>query len=97
VEAENQGLRLLGTEGVKVMNKKLVPEPAGISMETRGRWTYISLRPLKAWRLGPRSLPKSRATYYYPKSGKRSEQPREREDAQVRPLLCYPLPAAPLS
>ncbi len=69
---------------------------AGIIMETRGQWTYATLRPLEAWRLGPRSLPKSQAIYY-PKSGKRSEQPREREVAQVRPLLCYPLPAAPLS
>ena len=80
------------------MNKKLVVlEPAGITMETRGRWSYATLRrPLEAWMLGPRSLPKSRAIYH-PKSGKRSEQPREREDAQVRPLLCYPMPAAPLS
>jgi hypothetical protein len=46
--------------------------------------------------LGPRSLPKSRAIYH-PKSGKRGEQLREREDAQVCPVLCYPLPAAPLS
>jgi hypothetical protein len=78
------------------MNKKLMPKPAGIIMETRGQWTYATLRPLEAWRLAPRSLPKSRAIYH-PKSAKRSEQPREREAAQVRPLLCYPLPAAPLS
>ena len=82
------------------MNKKLVLEPIGITMETmetRGQWTYATLRPFEAWMLGPRSLPKSQAICY-PKSGKRSEQPREREDAQeVRPLLCYPLPAAPLS
>jgi hypothetical protein len=82
------------------VNKKLMLEPTGITtetMETRGQWTYATLRPLdEAWRLAPRSSPKSRAIYY-PKSGK-SEQPREREDAQeVRPLLCYPLPAAPLS
>ncbi len=79
------------------MNKKLVVlEPASITMETRGRWSYATLRPLEAWRLAPpRSLPKSQAIYY-PKSGK-SEQLREREDAQVRPLLCYPMPAAPLS
>ncbi len=82
--------------GVKAMNKKLLPKPAGIIMETRRRWTYATLRPLEAWRLGPGSLPKSQAIYY-PKSAKRSEQPREREDAQVRPLLCYPLPVAPLS
>ena len=82
--------------GVKAMNKKLLPKPAGIIMETRRRWTYATLRPLEAWRLGPRSLPKSRAIYY-PKRGNRSEQPREREDARVRPLLCYPLPVAPLS
>ena len=78
------------------MNKKLRPKPASIIMETRRRWTYATLRPLEARMLGPRSLPKSQAIYY-PKSGKRSEQPREREDAQVRPLLCYPMPAAPLS
>jgi hypothetical protein len=78
------------------MNKKLVLELAGIITETGGQWTYATLRPLEAWRLTPRSLPKSRAIYY-PKSGKRSEQPRERDEAQVRPLLCYPLPAAPLS
>ena len=82
------------------MNKKLMLEPAGITtetMETQGQWTYATLRPLdEAWRLAPRSSPKSHAIYY-PKSGK-GEQPREREDAQeVRPLLCYPLPAAPLS
>ena len=78
------------------MNKKLVPKLAGITTETRGRWTYTSLRPLKAWMLTPRFLPKPQ-TIYYPKSSKRSEQLREREDAQVRPLLCYPMPAAPLS
>ena len=78
------------------MNKKLMPKPASIIMETRRRWTYATLRPLEAWRLAPQSLPKSHAIYH-PKSGKRSEQPREREDAQVRPLLCYPLPVAPLS
>jgi hypothetical protein len=79
------------------MNKKLVVlEPTGSTMETRGRWSYATFRPLKAWRLGPGSLPKSRAIYH-PKSGNRSEQPREREHAQVRPPLCYPLPAAPLS
>jgi hypothetical protein len=79
------------------MNKKLVVlEPAGSNMETRGRWTYATLRPLEARMLAPRSLPKSRAICC-PESGKRSEQPREREDAQVRPLLCYPLPVAPLS
>jgi len=78
------------------MNKKLMPKPASIIMETRRRWTYATLRPLEAWRLAPQSLPKSHAIYH-PKSGKRSEQPREREDAQVRPLLCYLLPAAPLS
>ncbi len=79
------------------MNKKLVVlELAGITMETRGRWSYATLRPLEARMLGPGSLPKSRAIYH-PKSGNRSEQPREREDAQVRPPLCYPLPAAPLS
>jgi hypothetical protein len=78
------------------MNKKLVPKPAGSNMETRGQWTYATLRPLEAWMLGPRSLPKSQAIYY-PKSGKRGEQLRERQDAQVRQQLCYPLPAAPLS
>ena len=79
------------------MNKKLVVlETVGNNMETRGRWSYATLRPLEARRLAPRSLPKSRAIYY-PKSAKRSEQPREREDAQVRPPLCYPMPAAPLS
>ncbi len=79
------------------MNKKLVLKPAGIAMETRGRWSYATLRrPLEAWMLRPRSLPESQAIYH-PKSGNRSEQLREREDAQVRPLLCYPLPAAPLS
>jgi hypothetical protein len=79
------------------MNKKLVLKPAGSNMETRAQWSYATtFRPLEAWMLGPRSLPKSQAIYY-PKSGKRSEQPREREDAQVRPPLCYPLPAAPLS
>ncbi len=88
---------MLGREGVKkVMNKKLVPEPAGSNMEIRGRWTYATFRPLEAWMLGPRSLPKSQAIYH-PKSGNRSEQPRKREAAQVRPLLCYPLPVAPLS
>jgi hypothetical protein len=81
---------------LKAMNKKLVPKPAGITMETRGRWTYATLRPLEARMLTPRSLPKSRSIYYL-KSGNRSEQAREREDAQVRPLLCYPMPAAPLS
>jgi hypothetical protein len=77
------------------MKKKLMLEPTGITtetMETRGQWTYATLRPLEAWRLAPRSAPKSHAIYY-PKS----EQPREREDAQVRQLLCYPMPAAPLS
>ena len=79
------------------MNKKLVVlEPASITMETRGPWSYATLRPLRAWMLAPRSLPKSQAICY-PKCGKRSEQPREREDARVRPLLCYPMPAAPLS
>ncbi len=78
------------------MTKKLMPKPASIVMGTRRQWTYATLRPLEAWMPAPRSLPKSRAIYH-PKSGKRSEQPREREDAQVRPLLCYPLPAAPLS
>ncbi len=79
------------------MNKKLVVlEPAGITMETRGRWTYATLRPLEARRLAPESLPESRGIYY-PKSGKMGEQPREREDTQVRPPLCYPMPTAPLS
>jgi hypothetical protein len=79
------------------MNKKLVVlELAGITMETRGRWSYATLRPLEARMLGPGSLPKSRAIYH-PKSGNRSEQPREREDARVRPPLCYALPTAPLS
>ena len=78
------------------MNKNLVPKPASITVETRRQWTYTSLGPPKAWMLWPRSLPKSQAIYY-PKSGKRSEQPREREDARVRPPLCYPLPVAPLS
>ena len=78
------------------MNKKLALEPASITMETRGQWKYATLRLLEARMPEPRSLPKSQAIYY-PKSGK-SEQLREREDAQeVRPLLCYPLPAAPLS
>ncbi len=77
------------------MKKKLMPKPAGITMEIRGECTYATLRPLEAWRLAPRSLSKSQAIYY-PKSGK-SEQLSEREDAQVHPLLCYPLPAAPLS
>ncbi len=78
------------------MTKKLMPKPTSIIMETRRQWTYATLRPPKAWMLGPLSLPESRAIYH-PKSGNRSEQPREREDAQVRPLLCYPLPVAPLS
>jgi len=79
------------------MNKKLVVlEPAGSNIETRGGWTYATLRPLEARMLGPGSLPKSRAIYY-PKSGKRSEQLREREDAHFRPLLCYLMPTAPLS
>ena len=78
------------------MNEKLVLKPAGISMETRGRWSYATLRPLEARRLASPTLPKSRAIYSL-KSAKRSEQPREREDAQVRPPLCYPMPAAPLS
>lgn len=82
--------------GVKAMNKKLMPKPASIIMETRRRWTYATLGPLEAWMLGPRSLPKSQAIYF-PKCGKRSEQPREREDTQVRPPLCYPMPTAPLS
>jgi hypothetical protein len=77
------------------MNKKPVPKPAGITVETRARWTYISLKPLEAWMLAPRSLPKSRAIRY-PKGGK-SEQLREREDVHFRPLLCYPKPPAPLS
>ncbi len=78
------------------MNKKLVVlEPAGSNVETRGRWSYTTMRPLEAWRLGPGFLPESRAIYR-PESGKRREQPRERGDAQVR-LLCYPMPAAPLS
>jgi hypothetical protein len=77
------------------MNKKLVPKPACITTETHGRWTYISLRSLEAWMPALRSLPKSQAIYY-PKSSK-SEQLREREDAQARPPLCYPMPAAPLS
>jgi hypothetical protein len=77
------------------MNKKLVLKPAGITLETRGQWSYATLRPLEAWMLAPRSLPKSQAIYY-PKSGK-SEQLRKREDAQVRLLLCYLMPAAPLS
>jgi hypothetical protein len=77
------------------MNKNLVPKPASITVETRRQWTYISLRPLEAWMPAPRSLPKSQAIYY-PKSSK-SEQLREREDAQVRPRLCYLMPAAPLS
>jgi hypothetical protein len=79
------------------MNKKLVvPEPADSNMKTRGRWTYATLRPLEARMLGPQSLPESRAIYH-PKSGNRNEQPREREDARVRPPLCYPMPTAPLS
>ena len=79
------------------MNKKLVVlEPAGSNMETCGGWTYATLRPLEARKPAPRSLPDSRAIYH-PKSGNRTEQPREREDAQVRPPLCYPLPTAPLS
>ena len=78
------------------MNKKLMPKPASIVMETRRQWMYATLRPLEAWMLGPRSLSKSQAIYH-PKSGKRSEQPRERWDARVHPLLCYPLPVAPLS
>jgi hypothetical protein len=82
--------------GVKAMTKKLMPKPTSIVMETRRQWTYATLRPLEAWILGPRSLPKSRAIYY-PKRGNRSEQPREREDAQFRPLLCYPMLTAPLS
>jgi hypothetical protein len=77
------------------VNKKLVPKPAGVTRETRGRWTYTSLGPLEAWRLAPRSLPNSQAIYY-PKSDN-SEQLREREDVHFRPPLCYPLPAAPLS
>ena len=77
------------------MDKKLVPKPAGFIMETRGQWTYISLRPLRAWMLAPRFLPKSQPIYYL-KSGN-SEQLREREDVHFRPLLCYLMPAAPLS
>ncbi len=77
------------------MKEKLMPKPTGIAVETRRQWTYISLRPLEAWMPAPRSLPKSQAISY-PKSSK-SEQLREREDAQVRPPLCYPMPAAPLS
>jgi hypothetical protein len=77
------------------MNKKLMPKPASITMETRGQWKYATLRLLEARMPEPRSLPKSQAIYY-PKSGK-SEQLREREDAQVRQLLCYPPPTAPLS
>jgi len=78
------------------MNKKLALEPASITMETRGQWKYATLRLLEARMPEPRSLPKSQAIYY-PKSGK-SEQLREREDAQeVRQLLCYPPPTAPLS
>ena len=77
------------------MNKNLVPKPASITVETRRQWTYTSLGPPKAWMPAPRSLPKSQAIYY-PKSSK-SEQLREREDAQVRPSLCYPMQAAPLS
>jgi hypothetical protein len=77
------------------MNKKLMPKPASITMETRGQWKYATLRLLEARTPEPRSLPKSQAIYY-PKSGK-SEQLREREDAQVRQLLCYPPPTAPLS
>ena len=77
------------------MNKKLVLEPAGIIMETRGQWTYATLRPLEAWMLAVRSLPKSQAIYY-PKNDK-SEQPQEREDVHLRPLLCYLMPAAPAS
>ena len=41
------------------MDKKLVLKSAGITMETRGQWTYISLRHLEAWMLAPRFLPKS--------------------------------------
>ena len=77
------------------MKKKLVLKPAGIIMETRGQWTYISLRPLRAWMLAPRFLPKSQAMCY-PMSSK-SEQPLGGENAQFRPLLCYLMPAAPLS
>ena len=77
------------------MDKKLVPKPAGFIMETRGQWTYISLRPLRAWMLAPRFLPKSKAICY-PMSSK-SEQVRERENVHFRPLLCYLMPAAPLS
>jgi hypothetical protein len=78
------------------MNKKLVLKPPSITMGTHGQWTYTTLRPLKARMSEPRSLPKSRAIYY-PKSGKRREQLREREDVHFRPLLCHPMPAAPLS
>jgi hypothetical protein len=78
------------------MNKKLVLKPAGITMETSGQWAYTTLRLFKAWMLGPRSLSKSQAICY-PKGGKIGEQLREREDAQVRPPLCYPMPTAPLS
>jgi hypothetical protein len=77
------------------MKKKLVLEPAGITTETRGRWTYTTLRPLKAWMLTPRTLPKSQAIYY-PMSGK-SEQLRKKEDVHFRPLLCYSKPTAPVS
>jgi hypothetical protein len=77
------------------MKKKLALEPASITMETRGQWKYATLRLLEARMPEPRSLPKSQAIYY-PKSGK-SEQLREREDAQVRQLLCYLPPTAPLS
>ena len=77
------------------MNNKLVLKPASIIMETRGQWTYISLRHLEAWMLAPRFLPKSQAIYYL-KSGK-SEQLRERKDVHFRPLLCYLMPVAPLS
>jgi len=76
------------------MNNKLVLKPASIIMETRGQWTYISLRPLGAWRLAPRSLPKSQAIYYL--KGVKSKQLREREDVHFCPPLCYPMPAAPL-
>ena len=77
------------------MNKKLALEPAGITMETRGQWKYVTLRLLEARMPEPRSFPKSQAIYY-PKSGM-SEQLREREDVHFRPLLCYLMPAAPLS
>ena len=53
------------------MNKKLMPKPDSIVMETRRQWTYATLRPLEAWMLGPLSLPESQAIYH-PKSGKRS-------------------------